>query len=610
MKRLLSQNLVRFLALICILTLSVGLFACNATPTPSTGSGESSLQTSEQGGESSIQDSTNQDSTNQDSTNQDSSIQDTPDSSNQDSSTQEPEECEHQVVIDEAVQPSCGKTGLTEGAHCGVCGEVLVAQETVDALSHNFVGATCSICGESLEATPSEYFDFHYSNFLMGYEIKAKDINNMPENVCIPATYEGVAVVEIQVNAFKGCTLIKNVVIPDGITNIVGGAFADCINLESVYMGGVEAVGGGVFDGCTNLKTVVLSEKLTSISQQMFYECVNLQNLTIPSTVKSIGQSAFCKCESLTRMVLPEGLTTIDYNAFYMCKNLASITLPSTLTTVGNNVFYACNRLVEIINKSDVELTVGKLMAKHGAEYVLEVHSGDSKLTTKGDFEFIAHDGVNYLTKYIGDNKEVVLPENYNGESYKIHSFAFYYQSEITSVVVPNGVTAIGEYAFEGCSSIQSMVLPFVGGSIDQETASKQSCFGFIFGAREYGGAQQVKQNYSSSNSVSAYIPSSLTSVTVNGGSVLYGAFYNCSMITSLTFGEGVTSLGDRALYECSALTSVSFGKNLASIGEMAFMYCNNLAIVYYGSSEEAWAGVTVGKYNTALENAEIVFAE
>ena len=606
MKRLLSQNLVRFLALICILTLSVGVFACNATPTPSTGSGESSLQTSEQGGESSIQDSINQDSTNQDS-----SIQDTPDSSNQDSSTQEPEECEHQVVIDEAVQPSCGKTGLTEGSHCGVCGEVLVAQEIVDALSHNFVGATCSICGESLEATANEYFDFHYSNFLMGYEIKAKDINNMPENVCIPATYEGVAVVEIQVNAFKGCTLIKNVVIPDGIKNIAGRTFEDCVNLESVYMSnGVETVGGGTFDGCTNLKTVVLSEKLTVINQQMFYECVNLQNLTIPSTVKSIGQSAFCKCESLTRMVLPEGLTTIDYNAFYMCKNLASITLPSTLTSVGNEIFYACNRLVEIINKSDVELTVGKLMAKHGAEYVLEVHSGDSKLTTKGDFEFIAHDGVNYLTKYIGDNKEVVLPQNYNGESYKIHSFAFYYQSEITSVVVPNGVTAIGEYAFEGCSSIQSMVLPFVGGSIDQETASKQSCFGFIFGAREYEGAQQVKQFYSSTKSANAYIPSSLTSVTVNGGSVLYGAFYNCSMITSLTFGEGVTSLGDRALYECSALTSVSFGKNLASIGERAFMYCNNLAIVYYGASEEAWAGVTVGKYNTALENAEIVFAE
>jgi hypothetical protein len=277
---------------------------------------------------------------------------------------------------------------------------------------------------------------------------------------------------------------------------------------------------------------------------------------------------------------------------------------------VGNNIFYACNRLVEIINKSEVELTVGKLMAKHGAEYVLAVHNGDSKLTAEGDFEFITRDGVNYLTKYIGDNAEVVLPENYNGENYKIHSFAFYYESGITSVVVPNGVTAIGEYAFEGCGSIQSMVLPFVGNSADKTEASKQSCFGFIFGAREYEGAQKATQYYSATKSANAYIPSGLTSVTINGGSVLYGAFYNCSMITSLTFGEGVTALGDRAVYECSALTSVSFSKNLASIGERAFMYCNNLATIRFGANEEAWAGVTIGKYNVPLENSEIVFAE
>ena len=98
-------------------------------------------------------------------------------------------------------------------------------------------------------------------------------------------------------------------------------------------------------------------------------------------------------------------------------------------------------------------------------------------------------------------------------------------------------------------SSLGSITIPFVGGSRKTSSDTYQYPFGYIFGTSSYTGGTATAQYYygsstSSTTNTTYYIPSSLKSVTVTGGNILRDAFYNCSKLTSVTIGNGVTSIG------------------------------------------------------------------
>lgn len=177
----------------------------------------------------------------------------------------------------------------------------------------------------------------------------------------------------------------------------------------------------------------------------------------------------------------------------------------------------------------------------------------------------------------------------------------------VTEIVVPDYVTSIGSSAFAGCSSLESITLPFVGGSKSATSASPSTLFGYIFGTSSYDGGVNINQYYSSNTYTTYHIPSSLKSVTVTGGEILYGAFSMCSRLTSVTIGNGVTSIGDNAFHytsltsitipdsvitigdnafsDCFGLTSVTIGNRVTSIGYSAFAHCWDLTSLTIGSS-------------------------
>ena len=152
----------------------------------------------------------------------------------------------------------------------------------------------------------------------------------------------------------------------------------------------------------------------------------------------------------------------------------------------------------------------------------------------------------------------------------------------VTEIIVPDYVTAISLGAFSGCSSLESITLPFVGGSVKWETSRYQYPLGYIFGTNSYMGSTETEQYYygsstSSTTSTKYYIPQSLKSVTITGGNILYGAFYNCSGLTNITIPDSVTSMGNYVFSYCSGLTSITIPDGVTYIGSCAFLGCSGL---------------------------------
>ena len=160
---------------------------------------------------------------------------------------------------------------------------------------------------------------------------------------------------------------------------------------------------------------------------------------------------------------------------------------------------------------------------------------------------------------------------------------AFKDKNKIREVVIPNSVKSIGNAAFSGCSSLESITIPFVGAKAGVTSSDTyQYPFGYIFGTSSYTDSVATKQYYygnstSSTTSTTYYIPSSLKSVTVTGGNILRGAFYYCDRLTSITIPNSVTSIGISAFEDCTKLTSITIPNSVTSIGVDAFDGCSSL---------------------------------
>ena len=342
---------------------------------------------------------------------------------------------------------------------------------------------------------------------------------------------------------FEGCTNLKSVDIPDGITDIYEGDLASCPNWTDIYydnwgrvwnrvvsnvrdsipdrmnvhfkdniydsgscgenvtwtltadgtltISGTGAMTDYTYDSrspwysCrTYIKRVVMQQGVTSIGDHAFWDCSGLTSVTIPDGVTSIGDSAFSGCAALTSVTIPEGVTSIGDYAFAYCVSLTSVTIPDGVTSIGDSAFSGCTAL--------------------------------------------------------------------------------------TSVTIPGSVTSIGGGAFSGCTSLTSVAIPSsvteIGGS------AFSGCTGLT----------------------SVTIPDSVTSI---GDSVFSG----CTALTAVTISDGVTAIGGSTFSNCIRLAKVTIPKSVTSIGKNAFYYCESIADVYYDGTEEDWAKISISEGNEDL---------
>ena len=226
-------------------------------------------------------------------------------------------------------------------------------------------------------------------------------------------------------------------------------------------------------------------------------------------------------------------------------KTVTDITIPNSVTSIGERAFDGCT--AEII------------------------WGADPKIAEIGSHAFSGYEGTS-----------ITIPDSVARIGYE----AFYGCSGLTSVTIPDSVTSIGSGAFGGCGSLRSITIPFVGAEAGKTSSDTyQYPFGYIFGTSPNMDGYGVTQYYygsstSSTTSTKYYIPSSLRSVTVTGGNILYGAFDNCSILTSITIPDSIIGIGLYAFDGCSGLTSITIPDSVTSIGEYAFRNCDSLTSV------------------------------
>ena len=330
------------------------------------------------------------------------------------------------------------------------------------------------------------------------------------------------------------------------------------------------------------------------------------KELIIPSEYKakpvtSIGNKAFDGCTGLTSITIPNSVTSIGEKAFSGCTGLTSVTIPDSVTSIGSSAFYGCTGLAKITGSSTVASTVAKQCGSKSFEVVIT--SGESI----GSYAFYGCSGLTSVT--IGNSVTSIGRSAFYGctgltsvtignSVTSIGNNAFTGCTGLTSITIPDSVTSIAEGAFSGCSSIESIIIPFVGAKAGVTSSDTyQYPFGYIFGTSSYAGGVATEQYYYGSSTSSTtyktyYIPSSLKSVTVTGGNILYGVFSYCTGLTSVTIGNGVTSIGKDAFYGCTGLTSVTIPNSVTSIGDWAFAGCSGLT------------SITVAKGNTKYHSA------
>ena len=469
----------------------------------------------------------------------------------------------------------------------------------------------------------------------------------------------GDALKSVGESAFKDCDNITNLSLPDATETIADNAFYGCSSVTSINLGtGVKEVGAGSFAKCSALTAIRFPSCQTSLGESAFEDCIKLTYVSLGGNLAAVGAKAFKNCVVLSEMVVPDNVTSIGDEAFYGCSGIAAMTLsaklktigarvfwnnsglvslsvPGTVESMGQNCFYGCTRLMyltfedgttemkistsgslsaQIPNQSSADyqkcgysyfydspirvLYIGKDIEYSSSESLKYYNIASQKLEYQPSAPFANKKTLKSVT--IGPNVTYLSSNFLNG------------CSELTKIVLPEGLKSIYSYAFANCTGLTSLDFPgsltFLGDNVVKGSVNI-SKLKFNDGTETLKvGSNGAESLFSSQKLQSVYIGKNITYTATKeyGYSPFYCQYfmsevefsqsgtvtsihdnllYKCDNIKSLILPESLTSIGAQALREMKYLETLVIPNNVKTIGEYGISYCDSLKSISLSNS-------------------------
>ena len=391
----------------------------------------------------------------------------------------------------------------------------------------------------------------------------------------------------IGLSAFEGCTALTEVNISGNIKTIGGGAFKNCTALVSVTLNaGLLNIGSsgnsyGAFEGCKSLTSISLPGTVLNIYRRAFYDCSSLEEANLNYGLLLIGTNAFYNC-ALTSIVIPNSVTELGEYIFVGCSKLQKavigskvetmgqgnfrlLKIPGSVKTISYQAFYKCTALVSVTLNAGL-LNIGTSGNSYGA------FEGCTSLSSIS----LPSTVLNIYRRAFYDCSSLEAA-NLNDGLLLIGTNAFY-NCALTSIVIPNSVTDLGEYIFVGCSKLQKAV---IGSKVE---TMGQGNFRLL---KEDGCSVLANNTFEGCTSLKEIsIPGSVKTIS-------YNTFYNCTGLEAVVINEGILNIGESAFEGCTSLFGVIIPSTIEKIYAKAFNGCTNLRRFY----SLADATPTLGNY-------------
>ena len=370
--------------------------------------------------------------------------------------------------------------------------------------------------------------------------------------IVIPQKYMGLPVTAVGYGAFKNNKNITYLALPDGLTHVGSYAFYGCTSLSRIeYPASIEYIGDFAGYGCTSITEIYISENISHIGVGAFSGCESLSYISVAYNNPHYFVSGRCLIEKETKILIvgcaystiptDGSVTKIGDYAFDGVIGLESIKIPLAITEIGNCAFRNCYSLTALTYEGTEDAWKNIVKGTDWNKGCPEITITFEGKTTDLAYA-LSEDGKSYIVTGIGGYPflDVIIPSTYKGLPVTgIDDYAFqkrlFYDKNITSVIIPEGIKTIGRFAFYNCTLIKTLELP-----------------------------------------------DSLISIGAS-------AFYSCKGLTEVKFGKGLEIIESNAFSSCSSLTSLELPSSLKEICSRAFISCEKLSTVSFAGTVEEW---------------------